>query len=325
MILFRADASASTGFGHLTRSAYLAALLGGRAAVRFCVNDDKAARRFLEDRGLPALTPRELAGADLGDLRAAVFDLRHFGRDELALLDETRRRGARLVQVTDLGLAQQEVDLVVDGALARVVPYEERPGRAMLLGPEYMILHHKVRHFRKAPRRWRPALRRVFVQLGGGADYRLLRELVDGLQRRRLLVKTALGYSLKKAHRKALRRLFPGLRTAGPCESLARSFYEADLAVITPGVAAYEAAACGTPALYLWRDDLQRATAEAFAAAGAGMALAPLADLAAVDLSEALAGLTAEKRQAMGEAGRRVVDGLGAPRLVEYFSRAGIL
>ncbi len=323
MILFRVEASPRTGYGHLVRSSCLAAHLRSRVQPVFVVPDDKAAARWLQDRRFTQLRQGEALPALARSCRGIVFDLRHFQENDLALLDEARRRGLPTVQITDLGLVRQRVDCLIDGSLHAAEMLESGPG--LHTGPEYMILHQRFRHFNKISKKQRPRLRRVFLNLGGAVEYRPLRRVIDLLQRRQLLLKIAPGFRVSRANCKVLRRVYPGISFCGRRDSLARAYYEADLALIAPGVSAYEAAACGTPALYLSHHELQQQTAAAFSGLGAGISGPLLADLDGTVLAALLAGFDPEKRASMSAAGKSLVDGRGVERVLQVFEEMGLV
>lgn len=321
VVLFRCDASAGGGFGHLTRSAYVASLIKPFAPVLFLTRPDTAAQKYLQEKRLPHRPFQDRQARLETPTRLIVFDLRRFGDGDLALLIQARESGIPTIQITDLGLERQEVDCVLDSSWQPIHPYPtDQPG---LLGPAYALLHHKFRHFWKAARKYKRRNHRLFISLGGGVEYRALRDLIDPLHRHGYVLKIAPGFVMRKAHRKSLQRVFPGLRLVGRTESLARSFFEADTAIIAAGTAAFEAAACGTPALYLYHDSFQERHADAFAAAGCGVKIGPLADPPLPEILAALLAFDRENRHNMGMNGKKTVDGDGARRFVAFLQEKG--
>jgi spore coat polysaccharide biosynthesis predicted glycosyltransferase SpsG len=325
MIVFRTDASQKTGFGHLNRSAYLASLLKSKCGVLFCVNQDKAVTRFLEEKRLPFCSLKELERLKDPEVKSVVFDLRSFSDDDLRLLRRAREEKLKTVQITDLGLSQQDTDYTVDGSIITLFPYPGEKSNNLLFGPEFAILHHRFRHFNKIARKYRKAIRNVFICFGGGVTYRHLRQAVDLLTRHGFEVKIAPGFYLKKNSPKTLRRIYPKVHFVGKTQSLARAFFEADAAIITSGVAAYEAAAVGTPALYFYYHDEQKSIAQAFQNKGAGLEISDIDDLLHVDLIDKMKTLTVEKRIEMGLNGKQLVDAGGVYRVIDFFERNHII
>ncbi len=325
MLVFRTDASAKTGFGHLKRSAYLASLLKKKIDVLFCVNNDRVVLRFLEEHRISYFLSKELKRLQekSTDIKSIVFDLREFSTADIEFLHQAKANHIHTVQVTDLGLSQQPVDVTIDASIAKLYPYPEE--KVVLNGPAYTLLHHKFRHFNKVKRKYRKKVKNIFISLGGAVQYRRLKKLVDLLDRHRFNIKTAPGFYLKKAGRKTLKRLYPRIRFVGKTDSLARPFFEADVAVVTAGVAAAEAAAVGTPALYFHYHDQQQFIAKSFEKHGAGLEISTIDDVLEGTLIEIINSLTLEKRIEIGNKGKQLVDGKGAVRIVDFFERKGII
>ncbi|MCP5053249.1 MAG: hypothetical protein GY940_39150 [bacterium] len=325
MIVFRTDASATTGFGHIKRSSYLASLLKNKTPVLFCVGGDKIAARYLEEKGFSYCRADRWTLSEEPTVKSIVFDLRHFNDRDIQLIGQAKTGPVNTLQITDLGLSQQDVDLTIDASIDPLFPYS--PDKKLLHGPGVAILHTKFRHFNKVRRKYRKTVKNVFICFGGAVDYQRLRKAVELLVRHRLNVKIAPGFYLKGSSRKALKRLYPGVRFVGKTESLARSFFEADIALITPGVAAYEAAATGTPALYFYYHDQQKTIARSFEKKDAGLEIANIDDLlqSGNDMIGKINTLTLEKRIHMGHTAKQLVDGKGVYRIIDCFEREGMI
>jgi len=325
MIVFRTDASQKTGFGHLTRSSYLASLLKNKSEVLFCVNKDKTVIRFLDERHCSYCFPKDLERQSEPNYKSIIFDLRTFSDEDIRLLHQAKKYNRNTVQVTDMGLSQQDVDFTIDGSITRVFPYSEEKQNSLLTGPQYAILHSHFRHFNKIKRKYRQQIKKVFISFGGGATYRHLRNIIDLLTRFHFEVKIAPGFCLKKNSTKTLRRLYPGIRFVGETPSLARSLFDADVALISPGIAAYEAASVGTPALYFYYHEEQKATALAFEKEGTGLVISNIDDIKNMKLIDKMNELPFEKRLEMGNKGKQLVDARGVYRIIEFFETHSIL
>jgi spore coat polysaccharide biosynthesis predicted glycosyltransferase SpsG len=328
MIVFRTDASQNTGFGRLVRSTYLASLLRSKTDdVLFCVKKDKAVGRFLDERGWTFCWLKEFNRLKNLPLKGAVFDVSDFTDEDHRLIKRARANpthSLKTVQFIEPGVTRQDVDYVIDASVQPPQPGgEDNPG-AVLHGPGYAVLHTRFRHFNQIKRKYRRSVKYVLVCLGGCVSYRLLRKTVDVLSRYRFDVKVAPGMYLKKSSQKILRRIYPDVRFVGDTDNLARAFYEADAAVVTPGNAAYEAAAAGTPALYFFHRKEQKPEAGAFQQKGVGLAIASVDELPKINLSDIIADLSLEKRIEMGEKGKQLVDAKGVYRLLDFFQGAGL-
>jgi spore coat polysaccharide biosynthesis predicted glycosyltransferase SpsG len=323
MIVFRADLSPQSGLFRLRRCAWLAALLKKRVPVRIRCREDKKAAKFLAARGIPAEVAKEPGAMDLAGITALVFDLAEFSAADVRLLENAKKAGVKTLQIVDPGGAGQPADLLLQ-------PFTEAEsqdggGRDVLQGPAYALLHHKFRHFHQARRKYRGKIRNLFINLGDLLPYRDLRLVIDTLHRLRLQMKIAPGLSLKKADRRNLMKIYPGIHFCGRSESPARAYFEADLALISPGDEALEAAAVGTPALYMPMAKGQESLADAWTAKEFGVKIPSLADFSVSALRDAMVPLTLERRERMGAAGRALVDGLGVQRLFIILEENGII
>jgi len=306
MIVFRADLSPQSGLSHLRRCAYLAALLKKKTGVLLCCREDKKAAKFLAERNLPARFVKDPAALDLAEVKALIFDLEIFSLADISLLEKARQAGTKVVQILGSGDATQPVDIQVNGDASA-------------------LLHHKFRHFNQARRKYRKNIKNVFINLGDLLPYRDLRRVIDTLHRLRCRMKVAPGLSLKKADKRNLMKIYPGVHFCGRSESPARAYFEADLALVPAGEAILEAAAVGTPALYFCQEPGQEALAAAWVGHQTGLRFGELEALTIDSFRDTIAPLTLECREAMGAAGKKLVDGLGVQRFFKVLKENGII
>jgi spore coat polysaccharide biosynthesis predicted glycosyltransferase SpsG len=309
MIVFRADLSPQSGLRSLRRCAWLASLLEKKADVLLCCRESKAAAKFLAEKGIRFSLIRDPGTIDISEAGAIVFDVEPFSAQDAALLDRARTAGVKAVQFVPFAGQPQAADIVL-------APGDEA---------QDVLLHHKFRHFNKARRKFRKRIRNIFVNLGDLLPYRDLRAVVETLHRLRYRMKIAPGLNLKKADKRNLMKIYPGVHFCGKSESPARAYFESDLALIPPGEEALEAACTGTPALYLALDKGREAQADSLAARGLGARIPSLADFSVQSLRDALVPLTLERREQMGAAGKALVDGLGVHRFLARLNELGIV
>jgi hypothetical protein len=306
MVIFRVDVSPRTGLRSLRRCAYLAALLKKSHGVLLCCREDKKAAKFLVERDLPVRFVKDPSTLDLAGAQALLFDLDDFSAADQALLATARQAGIKTMQILGGDCAGQTVDIRISGA-----------GSA--------LLHHKFRHFNTAKRKYRKKIRNIFIHLGDLLPYRDLRAIVDTLHRLGYRMKVAPGLSLKKADKRNLMKIYPGIHFCGKSESPARAYFEADLALIPPGDGAWEAAAVGTPALYMSLEKGHDALAGTCVGLGLGVTVPALADWSVQAIRDAIAPLDIEPREKMGAAGKALVDGLGVQRFFKVLKENGII
>jgi len=252
---------------------------------------------------------KDPAKIDLADATAIVFDVAPFSAPDNKLMEIAKKSGVKTVQIVVDEAERQPADITV----------------SLFVQTGNALLHHKFRHFHQVRRKYRKATKLVFIHLGDLLPYRSLRAVVDTLHRLRLRMKIAPGLGLKKADRRNLMKIYPGTRFCGKSESPARAYFEADLALIPPGEEALEAACVGTPALYTPLDKGQENLAAACAGMGTGVPIPSLADFSIQALRDAIAPLTLERREQMGAAGKKLVDGLGVQRFFAILKEQGII
>ena len=261
---------------------------------------------------------------DLNGITAIIFDLPHFSAPDSTLLEKAKKAGVKTVQIVNAGSACQPVDLILQPLIE--VINQAAAGPIVISGPAYALLHHKFRHFHQAKRKYRKNIKNIFVNLGDQLPYRDLRHIVDTLHRLHFKMKIAPGLSLKKADKRNLMKIYPGIHFCGKSESPARAYFEADLALVPAGDEILEAAATGTPAaVFLPGPRPGSPGGAAWADHQAGLRFGKLEDLTLDSFRDAIAPLTLERREAMGAAGKELVDGLGVQRFLKILKENGII
>jgi spore coat polysaccharide biosynthesis predicted glycosyltransferase SpsG len=232
-----------------------------------------------------------------------------------------RRRGVPVISVHDAGIAPVPSDLAVDGSIA--ARGRIRGARQTLHGPRYAVIDRRAALSAASRRRDGG---QIVVALGGGARAgvaaRLSTAIAARLPRSRVVVA---GGFLSAARTIAV----ANVAWLGPQDGLAHLLASADIAVVAGGVTLYESSAARVPAVPVAVVRAQVRTIRAFASSGA--ALDPKVTLSgsgidarAVDrIVSAVAALASNKsrRDALGRAGRRLVDGRGADRVAAQVAR----
>ena len=125
------------------------------------------------------------------------------------------------------------------------------------------------------------------------------------------------GKNFKRFNSKTLKRLYPSLKISGTPESYARSFFEADLVVIDPEFSATRAAAAGTPAIYIPQNEAGDTFATYFEERGAGLTFRRWKKEDYSEILELLKFFSPEKREDIGNSGKKLADGKGVYRIAE--------
>lgn len=308
-ITFITDASSQIGFGHLVRCFNLSKELQENGFTTNFYVKNKEARLFCQQREI------DINNRVFGDV--IIFDLPFFTKIEKAKIQIAKMLEKKVVQITDLGLNQQEkVDLYIDQSITKKFSYSIV--KKVLSGPEYAILHSNYATFHDVEKPINNEIKNVLISLGGAGKYRNYKAIVKQLEPYNFNIYIAPGFCMsrfqkwKLASEKKNVFIIGSKKMMGERASIAFYYHYVDLAIIIAGTAAFEAACCGTPALYL-HYDVQAFTAKDFEKNVAGIHLGHL-ETAAFDV---IGRLSLRQRQNMSAAGKKLVDGRGAKRVVE--------
>ena len=331
-VLFRVDAGARVGLGHLQRCLSLASALrqldvrcvflaAGEPRVQAQIRGWGFATRALGDAEPGGQNDSKLALDIAAEERcaAAIVDSYLIDASYLARL---RAADLRVMAIDDLAQSPFPCHLLVNGGVqAKSLPYRSLTGDTrFLLGPEYALLREE---FSNCPRKvFRDDLQMVMVTMGG-ADGRNLTptilESLDSLEGDFAMMAIIGPFNVNRPDAvAAARRCKRPVRLAVTPESVRSFMLEADLAVSAGGQTLYELAATGTPTVAVQAADNQAGNIQGFAAHGA---IIPIffrdGERLSTAITDAVAPLlvSSERRQEMSRAGRRLVDGLGAQRV----------
>ena len=333
-VLFRMDAGAQIGLGHLQRSLALAKSLKALdVESTFLGNDDVPSREHVTRHGFPM---ESLTGIDSwksedseatvetaarGECGAVVVDYHEAGSWYLARL---RDAGLFVIARDDLASYTFPCQMVVNGnADAARLPYRSSTGDTLfLLGPRYMVIRDE---FLDPPVRVAPCqVRNVLVMLGG-ADGQCLMPRILGLLDRiagDFAVTAVVGPFFKDvdAIRKVAGTATRQITLVHSPASVLDLMLEADLAISAAGQTLYELACTGCPTIAIKtacnQDGQMRVMVEEGIILDAG-------DADRDDVISALESLfprlisDVDRRRQMASAGQRLVDGRGSVRVAQ--------
>ena len=321
--VFRADASAALGGGHVLRSLVLADQLAARGwACAFATRRESLATVSalrtagheivaVDDDSPAALAQRIADGCD-------VLVVDHYGLD--ADFERASRAWAhRIVVIDDLADRAHDADLLIDPTLGRsagdyrkLVP----PACQLLLGPAFALLRPEFARSRPASlARDRGRLAQVFMCFGatdpGNHIGRLLPAVATAFPE--TVFDAVVGASAPHLRDvEAVARQFANVRLHVGARDVAGLLANADFAIGNAGTGAWERCALGVPGVALAVADNQKEIARTLTAAGASSR----ADASGSALVEVLRHATQESRATVGRAAANVCDGLGAMRVV---------
>jgi UDP-2,4-diacetamido-2,4,6-trideoxy-beta-L-altropyranose hydrolase len=328
-IAFLTEGGPAVGLGHVSRCLALARAADG-ARASFLVTEDAHVVPLLAGLAdeVVCLPWRIDPSSGLRKLRelspdVIVVDSYAASAELLASL----RPVAPVVVVDDLADRRLPADVIVNGgAGAEGLPYERTPGTRLLLGPRYALLDPRYGETPVRPRATRVS--RVLICLGGSRQVDATLAALGAVDRvfRDCVVDVAAGpfragsSSVDAApggarNRVVIRRDGFGLRDR---------MVDADVAISGGGVTLCELAATATPTVAVCLADNQRPHVDAFAGAGAALAVgttdAPRLQ-EAIEAALRRLGADAALRAAMGARGRALVDGRGAARVAQAIMR----
>ncbi|MBS2020281.1 MAG: UDP-2,4-diacetamido-2,4,6-trideoxy-beta-L-altropyranose hydrolase [Deltaproteobacteria bacterium] len=329
--VFRVDASATIGSGHLSRCLTLARALGRAGAEIAIASRDPSehTRGWIarEGHGLVLLGGAREAEATreaAGDAELVIVDGYTFGAD---VHDAVRRPGRIVAVVDDTGEAPVRADVVLNGNLfGEAIAYPDVPTR--LLGPSYALVRDEFAEARaRDGARAAGDGRRVLVTMGGadpaGATEAFLAALdaagpaiapcdvtvvVGGANPRAGAIREA-SERPRGAH---------GHRIGVQVDVLRMSdlMIEADVAVVAAGSTCLELACLGVPAVVVAVADNQEPVAAEVARRGLMASVGRFGPRSGAALVAAMDALLRDRpgRQAAIDLQRATVDGVGATR-----------
>lgn len=323
MFVFKIDALIQGNIGFINRAVYLASCLKKSTEIIFCLIDKPDCSRFFQKNGISWCLDESFLELKNRQIKSIIWDKKCFQENDKEMLKWSKENNINTIQISDLGMNQQPVDFTIDSSLFFMIAYgDEKQG---LFGPEYVILHHKYRHFNRIKRSYQKRIKKVFLGLSEAVDYRQLRKIIEFITSHNFKLKIHTAFNLKKSQKKILRQLYPSVSFIGKVESLARSLYEADISIISPGDLAYKAAACGTPSIYVCSNKDHEPVADSLEKQGLGYKIECLEDLSGSELIKKISNLSFEKRLDMGRSGRELVDAKGIYRIIDFFKKMDII
>lgn len=321
--LIRCDASADIGFGHVFRGLALARELTERGLdVSFAVADAPEGAALIARAGYRVLGIR--TGLDaLPVADALILDVRD--ASPRAWVDMQRARGAVVATIDDPTDRRLSADLAFYPPIPQVDELDWRGfSGTRLVGGEWVVLR---RQFAEPPMRTRHDPPRVLVTMGGSDPAGMTITAVNAIAAMSepfdLSVVIGPGYRDRHLIEPRLAQLRRRVTVVEQPADMRAVMVEADLAVASFGVTAYELAATATPAVYLCLTSDHARSATLLASRQAAIVLGVHTGAEAPSIGDAVARLLAngERRDAMGRAGRALIDGRGAARVADRIVR----
>lgn len=356
-IVFRVDANAIIGTGHVMRCLALAQALAARGSkcLFICRSDGLGAlaERIRQDGHQLATLPEgainppdELAHArflphgQTADALACLEILAQHPQPDWLVADHyaldtrwesaMRPATAKILVIDDLADRNHDCDALLDQNLrptSAANPYlDSTPAHCRhLLGPRHALLRPEFSVARQSRSNQTSATPRLLVMFGGADQEdltgRTVRLLSTHLPATAIDVIVGPLYTYREQLNKSLAALPEATLHLAPA-NVATVMANADIAIASPGTTSWERCALGLPSITLAVADNQVPMAKELARRGAHLYLGRSDAVSDSDLAAALHLLAGNTywRQAMADAAAAVTDGSGATRVSQFMS-----
>jgi spore coat polysaccharide biosynthesis protein SpsF len=330
IIAIRCETGIDSGFGHMSRMAVLARALGDRhdTEIKFLCDPNPIVERVLESEGSlyqvkdPDVSEEEFVERETVSADILVIDNK---RDYSEAFVRLLRRSRAVVFVDHCSPGAFAADLIIFpcAALSQDVIDDRRwtDGRAVLLhGPQFVLLARQVLELRQ-----RRGTRRndgpLVVTTGGRDPEAVLVKLLKWLAGMRTVAPTIALVGDAFAHRSALEQLTSRLPAHIRVVPFSHNqLSEAEIAISTFGVTAYELMFFGIPTLVIGHSRENARTSRILAErCRATIDLGFIGELTEQSFMLHLSTLLEDKerRLEMSRLGLMHIDGLGAERMAE--------
>lgn len=329
VIAFRADGSKTIGAGHLMRCLCLAETLSQDGFRPFFItkNFDAGFLELIRSRKfdieeLPAsLTLQEDLSRTLKAIashKAEAVVVDSYAVDE-AYLSAIKHSGVFLISIDDKAELKLPSDLVINPNLGvSASEYKEKglETSKLLLGPSFSMLRKEFRE-KRAVRSLKKETKEVLISFGGSDTAALTQKVLN------VLLKvpgdfhiTAIGLEAGEVESKRL------TAKKSAC-NMAELMTTADLAVLSAGTIAWEAACLGLPSVMVQVAENQQKNAEALDAEGIALNAGPAEEIQEIKLAERFQKLLNDKdiQEQMSVRGQKLVDGTGTVRILSEIKK----
>ena len=335
-ILFRTDAGVRIGSGHVMRCIAFAQGVrqeSGNAVFVMHAHGKYIGARLKSERirchyietepGTPADAKQTCKLARENDCRWVVVDGYHFGAVYQQIIKDA---GLKLLFVDDNGHAESYCcDIILNQHInAHEDLYRRKsPGTRLLLGTDYALLRKEFIDFRDFQRKNTPIARKILITLGGSDPdnitlkaIRAARQVnIDGLQA--IVVIGGGNPNFKKLKSSVATAPFD-IKLLHDVTNMPDLMAWADVALSSVGLTSLELAFMQLPYLMLTLADSQLAAAKILGEMGISVDLGWGNQIEFPDIGKALEQLMLDydQRDSMSRNGKKLLDGLGAKRIL---------
>ncbi len=315
------EAGKDVGFGHVTRCLGLyEALRAAKTKVFFIVNDNKEVVERLADINILTYSISDGYNAAVSLTKGMDVVIIDSYRIEKNLYSEAAKSIGLLVSIDDYNRIEYPQGIVVNGSVyAEEIDYPETKVVEYLLGTAYIPLRKEFRSIK--PKKIKDKIKTVLIIFGGYDPNGMvdkIKELVLSKftdVRLNLICGAPLSKKEKSKNKNDKNKSYFNLEA----KKVSELMKEADIAISAGGQTLYELASTGTPTIGVCVADNQMGNLKGWSKCGFleycgwynDPSLLPNLEIALEKLNDS------KIRKKMGSAGRRLVDGKGAKRVVE--------
>lgn len=312
-IVIRADGSKDIGMGHIFPMSILAkSLQEVNHTVHFISLDDPYALEILTAHGLsystvPAVDSFDEIKSFIQQLKPQIVINNTWQNESSRHFEALSAAHSKIIGFHQMGLGLQRSDVVINPL--PTVFLDVNPGEVKakyFYGPDYLIIPPQLQSLSRQIKTGHQEISKVAISVGGTDKWNL-------------------GPTIQQSIAEILPRSDTEILTGGLyLEQFFRKLYEADLAIVGGGNTILEVAFMGTPTLGVADAPWEERAIQYAQKMGCSIYLGNNLDVQSATFTEYLrqkvADLTLEKRQAMSQAGKQLVDGQGLQRITEIIN-----
>jgi UDP-2,4-diacetamido-2,4,6-trideoxy-beta-L-altropyranose hydrolase len=337
LLVIRAHGGRTSGTGHIMRCLALAQAWKDRGgACLFVLGEETGLEGRLVGEGMEIARVAALPGS-AADAAQTVAQARDRGARRMVVdgycfdagfQSALRAAGLIVLFVDDYGQADRyEAELVLNQNLyaTEALYPSRRDGTRLLLGTRFALLRREFTATRPAEREFAGPARRILVTFGGADPDNLTQTVIEHAVALPGQHETVVLVGASNPHRAALERAAAGSSTVSlvsNASDMPARIAWCDVAIAAGGSTAWELAYLGAPMILAVLADNQTPVARSLADAGAAIDLGRAPEFNR-RLRDELGSLLSDgaRRRSLSDAGRAILDGRGAERVVEELRR----
>ncbi|VAX19071.1 Pseudaminic acid cytidylyltransferase [hydrothermal vent metagenome] len=337
-IVFRTDASASLGTGHVMRCLTLAESLKrvGAEVIFICAKNNGDMTGFLEERGYEVGRINKPYGSGfLDDAEQTVAHIKNSGvKPDWLVVDNhaldnrwksiIRPDTGKIMVIDDLADRPHDCDLLLDQN------YYERTDRyknltpkkcKLLLGPEYALLREEFYHARQGLEKRSGNAQRILISMGGADSSNETAKALEAIRMVNLSdISVDVVTGAANPHADMIREMCHSMLRTNyhhAVDNMAKLMATTDLAIGSVGVATWERLCVGLPAIVIVTAKNQIEHTRSVESTGAIINLGWYSDVTPADIGAAITHLLADRSRLvkMSEEGMKYVDGAGVNKV----------